>query len=343
MTQAFFDRVGDQARVGADLFPHVAMFEQQPQGIRRGVGGRLVRGDDAGHHHRVQVGVGDDVRLFLLNADAERHPAVPAGILPHLVENGARELPELPDGIGDGDLLLGSRTSPRVDGVCDRVLAQGVHVLLGHTEEVQGDGERNLPEHLVDEVDVTGIDETIDVFAGQSAHHRLVVGERGGSEGLHQRSPSRHVCRFVLVDESAVHGIAVSGQNSVRLVGGRGDLLESDRRREEFVVAEDGFDVFVARDHPVPEFRAVEDGLFVTRPTQRCGGVHLVRPGEGIERCGARGDGAAGRGGEGGVVDGAAALRGGLRGVEDGADRLTRHDALHLRTANLLLSNICVR
>ncbi len=94
------------------------MFEQQPQGVGGGVGGGFVGGDDAGHHHRVQVGVGDDIRLFLLDADTERHPAVPVGILAHLLQDGAGELPELADRVGDGDLLLGSRAPPHVLTVC---------------------------------------------------------------------------------------------------------------------------------------------------------------------------------------------------------------------------------
>src|SRR5699024_1711144 len=58
--QALLAGIGDGRGVGADLVPDDAVLHEELAGVGDAVGRRLVGGDDAGHHHRVQVGVGDD-------------------------------------------------------------------------------------------------------------------------------------------------------------------------------------------------------------------------------------------------------------------------------------------
>ena len=294
VAQAFLHRVRDQARVLADLLPGVRMLQQQLDRVGAGVGRGLVRGDDAGHHHRVQVGVGHDLRQLLLLADAVLHPAVGVGVAAHLLEQLAGELPEVADRMRHRHLLLGPRPAPGVDGVRDRVLAQQVHVFLGDAEEVQGHGQRHLPEQLVDQVGAAGVDEAVDVLARQPPHHRLVMAQRLGRERLHQRPAARHVRRLVLVDQGAVEGEAVGREHRVGFLAGGRDLLQRDRRAEGDVVAEDRLDVGVARHHPVAELRAPEHRLLLARPAHVLRRVLLVAVAERVEVGGALADRAAG-------------------------------------------------
>ncbi|CAK0157182.1 Uncharacterised protein [Burkholderia pseudomallei] len=290
VTQALVDRVRDQRRVVTQLSPRARMLEQQLQRVRRCVRGGLVRGNDARHHHRMQIRIGDDVRMLALHADAELHPAGPRRILPHLPEHLARVLPELSDRMRDRNLLVRPRPSPGVDGMRDRVRAQRIHVRFGHAQKMQRDRERHFPQHLVDEVRAAIVDEAVDVFARKPSHHRLMRAQRVGRERLDQQTPPRHVRGLVLVDERAAHRIAVRRERRVRVRPRRRDLLERDRRAEGPVVAKDRLDVVIARDDPVTELRAVEHRLALARPTHVLGRVLLIGVVERIEcrRPGAR-------------------------------------------------------
>jgi len=294
--QALLDGVGDERGVGADVLPRLAVLQQQAQRVGRGVGRRLVRGDHAGHHHRVQVGVGDDLGQLLLAADGVLHPAVPGRVGPHLVEHAPGELPELADRLGHRKLLAAGRPAPGVDRVGDGVLPQRGHVLLGDAEEVQRHRQRDLPQHLVGQVGFALVDEAVHVLAGEPPDHRLMVGEVLRHEGLHERAPPLHVRGLVLVHEGAAHAIAVAGQDGVRLGRVRRHLLQRDRRREGHVVAEHRFDVLVAAHDPVAELRAVEDRLLRPRPAQGLGWIDLVGSLESVERRRAGRNGAACRG-----------------------------------------------
>ena len=109
-------------------------------------------------------------------------------------------------------------------------------------------------------------------------------------EGLHQRAPARHVGGLVLVDQRAVHRIAMGRQHRIGLGPGRRDLLQRDRGAEGQVVAEDRLDVVVAGHHPVARARTVEHRLLLARPAYILGRVLLVGVGEGIEGARLRAD-----------------------------------------------------
>ncbi|MDT4835372.1 hypothetical protein FQZ97_690350 [compost metagenome] len=269
-----------------------------------------MRGDDAGHHHRMQVGVGDDLGQCLLLAQAVLHPARTRRVRAHLVEDAPGQLPEVADRMRNRDLFFRPGASPSVDGMGNGILAQQVHVLFGHAQEMQRHGQRHFPQHLVDQVGAAVVDKAVDVFARQAPHHRLVMRQLGGRERVHQRAPARHVGGLVLVDQRAVHGIAVRGQHRVGCVAGGRDLLQRDRRAEGEVVAEDRLDVVVARDHPVAELGAVEHRFLLARPAHVLGRILLVAVAERIELRRLVADRAAIGGGEGGMVDGTAAARG---------------------------------
>lgn len=183
VAQALLDGVGDQVGVLADLVPHGAVLEQELDHVGGGVGGRLVGGDGAGHHHRVQVGVGDDVRLRGLGTDAERHPAGAVGVGADAVEHLAGVLPEAADAVRDGHLLLRRGPPPGVDGVRDGEALERRDVLVRDAEEVQRDGQRDVVEHLRDQVGVPLVDEGVHSLAGQAPHHLLVVPSSSGANG----------------------------------------------------------------------------------------------------------------------------------------------------------------
>ena len=148
---------------------------------------------------------------------------------------------------------------------------------------MQRDGERHFPQDLIDEIGAAVVDETVDVFACERAHHRFMMRERFGRERVHQCAAARHVRGFVLVDERAVEREAVRCEHRIRFGAGRRDLLQRDRRTEREVVAEDRLDVVVARDDPVAEFRAEEHRLLFARPAHIVGRVLLIAVAEGIE------------------------------------------------------------
>ncbi|KAF1056008.1 MAG: hypothetical protein GAK34_00426 [Delftia tsuruhatensis] len=311
VAQAFLHGIGDQRGVLADLLPGAGMLQQQLDGVGRGIGRGLVRGHDAGHHHGVQVGVGDDLGKLLLLAYAVLHPARRIGVLAHLGQHLAGQLPEVAHRMGHGHLLLGPGPAPGVDGVGDGVLAQPVHVLLGHAEKVQGHGQRHLPQHLVHKVGAAVVDEAVHIGARQLAHHGLVVAQLLGRERVHQRAAARHVRGLVLVDQGAVQREAVGGQHGIGLLARGRDLLQRDRGTEGDVVAEHRLDVVEARDHPVAQLRAVEHRLLLARPAHIFGRVLLVAVAERVEGRGTCADGAA-RGA--GLAAGLAVVEGAARG-----------------------------
>ena len=308
--QALVDRVRDQARIVANLAPGAWMLQQQLEGVGGRIGGGFVRRDDAGHHHRVQVGVGHHVRVFGLLADAIFHPAGTGRVEAHLVEHLAGKLPELAYRVRHRHLLVRPGAAPGVDGMGDRILAQGIHVFFGHAEKMQCDRERHFPQHLVDQIRLAVVDEAVDIFARELAHHRFMLRKFPGRERLHQHAAARHVGRLVLVDQGAAHAIAVGGQHRVRLVAGRGDFLQRDRRTEGDIVAKDGLDAVVAGDHPVAHGRIVEHRFLLARPAHVVGRVLLVTVRKRVEVRGPGADRAAGGG-----------LRGSAAAMAERADR----------------------
>ena len=294
VAQALFHRVGDQAGVFTDVAPHLRVLQQQLHGVGGGVGRGFVRGDDAGHHHRVQVRVGHHLGVFALLAQAVLHPAGRLGVLPHLVQNLPRQLPEVAHGVRHGHLLLRLGPAPGVDGVGNAVLAQLVHVFLGHTQEMQRHRQRHFPEHLVHQISAAFVDEAVHILARQLAHQRLVRLQLFGRERRHQHAAARHVGRLVLVDQGAVQRKAVLRQHGVGLRAGGRDLFQRYGWAEGDVVAKDGLDVVVARDHPVAQPGAVEDRFLLARPAHVLGRVLLIAIGKGVERGRARAHGAAG-------------------------------------------------
>ena len=113
VAQALLDRVGDQRGIGADLVPHARAARAAGGTCWPRRGGGLMRGNDARHHHRVQVAVGDDLRLFLWMRMRVLHPAVAGRVLPHLVEHLPGVLPELADVRRPPRPALRARGGPR--------------------------------------------------------------------------------------------------------------------------------------------------------------------------------------------------------------------------------------
>ena len=252
-----------------------------------------MRRHDDGHHHGMDVGVGDDVRVLLLLADGVAHPARPVGRGAHLLDDAARQLPEVAHRVRHGDLLLGGRPAPDVHRVRHRILAQQRHVVFLHSQEVQADGERCFPEHLLDQVGAAVVDEAVDVLARHAPHHGLQRHQRLGREGLDQRPPARHVHRLHLVDHGALHAVVVVGQDVQHPRLHRRHALQRHRGVEALVVTEHRLDVVVARDHPVADPRRPEHRLLRARPAQVLGRVLLVAVAEGVEGGGAGADRAA--------------------------------------------------
>ena len=282
--QALFDRIRKQRRIVGQFVPGARVLQQQPQCIRGGIRRSFVRGDDTGHHHRMQVGVSNHVRMFGLQANAVSHPARPGRIAPHLFEDAARQLPEITDRVRHAQLFLLVRSSPGVERVRDRVLPQQRHVVLVDAEEVQRDGQRHFPQHLVDQIGAAVVDKAVDVIASQLARQRLMLTHGLGCERVDQQAPSRHVRRFVLVDQRAVHRVVVRGQHLLHRRGWWRDLFQRIGRAEAAMVAEDFLDVVIAGDDPVTQLRAEKHRLLRARPLQVAGRVLRIGVTEGIER-----------------------------------------------------------
>ncbi|MND81423.1 hypothetical protein D3C80_732220 [compost metagenome] len=292
------------------------------------MGRGFVRGDDAGHHHRVQIGVGDDVRHLLLHPDGVFHPAVARRVLAHLLEDFTREFPEIAHGLGHGDLFIDGRAPPGVDHVRDRIFAQGVHVFLGHAQEVKGHRQRRLEQHGLDQIGLAAVDKAIHAFAGHATDHVLVMDQVFRQERVDQNAAAFHVRRLVLVHQRTAHAVVVFLEDRVRLGRVRRHLLERDRRREGDVVAEDRLHVLVAADDPVAQLLAEEDRLAIARPAQGLRRVDLIRPLKHVEGLGSRVERAFARPGS--VRDGrrrGAAERAGPSGFRGIADHVvTVHD-----------------
>ena len=307
--QALFHRVRNQAGVFTDFAPHLRVLQQQLHGVGGGVGRGFVRGDDARHHHGVQVRIGHHLGVFALLAQAVLHPAGRLGVLAHLVQNLPRQLPEVAHRVRHGHLFLRLGPAPGVDGMGNAVLAQLVHVVFGHAQEVQRHRQRHFPQHLVHQVGAAIVDEAVHILARQLAHQRLMRLEVLGRERLHQHAAARHVGRLVLVDQRAVQRKAVLRQHGVGLRAGGRDLFQRYGWAEGDVVAKDRLDVVVARDHPVAQPGAVEHRLLLARPAHVVGRVLLVAVFKGVEGGGAGGYRAAGGArltGQGAVIEGAA-------------------------------------
>ncbi|KAG0927961.1 hypothetical protein G6F31_017868 [Rhizopus arrhizus] len=191
----------------------------------------------------MQVGIGDDVRVVALLAQAILHPAGLVRVLAHLVQDLAGQLPEIADRVRHGHLFLGLGTAPGIDRVRNGIAAQQIHVFFRDTQEMQRHRKRDFPKQLVDQVGAAVVDETIDILARQAAHHWFMVFQRFGRERFHQHAPPRHVGRLVFVAQRAVHRIAVRRQHGVGFRACRGDFLKRDRRAERDVVPEDRLDV----------------------------------------------------------------------------------------------------
>jgi hypothetical protein len=174
-------------------------LQQQSQGVGCRVGGGLVRGDNAGHHHRMKVGVGDHLGVRHLLADPVAHPTRAIRVLAQFLKDVAGERPEIADRVGYIELLLWRGPAPGVDGVGDRVATQAFHVFLWNSEEVQGNRQRDGPEHPLHQICTALGFEAIDRGMRKAADHRIEMVDLARQERPHQQTLARHVHRLVLV------------------------------------------------------------------------------------------------------------------------------------------------
>ncbi|MNR24457.1 hypothetical protein D3C85_1415350 [compost metagenome] len=123
----------------------------------------------------MQIRVGHDFRNIFLPLKGISHPAFTRIFLAHFVQDLAGVPPELPNRFGNGDLIFWRGPTPCVHGMGDGVLAKGVHVLFRDAEKMHRYRERQLPQHLIYQIGLAGIDEAIDVITSQTPHHRLMV------------------------------------------------------------------------------------------------------------------------------------------------------------------------
>ena len=206
------------------------MGQQGHEGIGGGIGSGLVRRSQYRHHHRAQIRFGDDLRVQAVLTDAVVHPALAIRTGHHVIENFLRRLPEAAHVVGNGQLLVGCGTSPGVQSMGHRELAQLLRTLFGHPQKAQGHRERDLVEHGLHQIDPAGIDEPVHVLLRHRTHHRFEADQVLGQEGVHQKAPAGHVVGLVLVDHRAVHGKAIGLQDFKHLRRGGRHLLQGYRR-----------------------------------------------------------------------------------------------------------------
>ena len=97
------------------------------------------------------------------------------------------------------------------------------------------------------------------------------------------------MARRHIVGEHRLRRIVAHGQHLPHGVGEGHDGRDGVGGGVGLVVAEYGFDVFVARDHPVVDGRAVEDRLLAACAGEHGEGVAQVERVEGVERAGRHG------------------------------------------------------
>jgi len=254
VAQTFLDRIGNEARVIADVFPGLAVAQQRLEHVGRGKRGGLMCGNDDRHHHGMHVAVGYHLRHLSVLADGFMHPAGAVRLLFHSLDDPARILPELPHGMSNRDLLFVGRLAPGVDGMRHGEGLENRDLVLGHAQKMQRDVQRHLVKQRVDQVDTAALDELIHFLARQPPHHLLLGFQVFRQKMIHQHPPPFHMRGLILVHHGPIELIAVALQNLHRFWRSRCDLLKGNARRIEDVVAKDRLDVLVAADNPVSKF-----------------------------------------------------------------------------------------
>ena len=112
-----------------------------------------MRGNDDRHHHGMHIAVGDNLGDFLIHADGVVHPSGAVWLLTHLFDDLPGVLPEPAYVMGHRDLFFVAGFAPSIDRMRDRKGAQGGDFILGDAKEMQGDQQRHLVQHSVNQID----------------------------------------------------------------------------------------------------------------------------------------------------------------------------------------------